>query len=147
MPGALIRGIALIITGEQFPGTLASAEVPGLASFRTPATENPPKCSKIFLREHFLMRKLLPQKMHFFSPATYQASTWPARVYLSTNLPTHSLPQLISPGRDGLVPTQATCCSHSPSSEAGCSCHWSCRCPIRLALSICQQLHRLNKSN
>ena len=31
--------------------------------------------------------------MHFFPPATYQASTWPGRGYLSTNLPTHSLPQ------------------------------------------------------
>ena len=126
-----MRGIALIIMGRQFPGTLASAEVPGVGAFRTPATENPPKCSKISLREHFLTRKLLPQKMHFFPPATCQASTWPARGYLSTNLPTHSLPQLIPPGRHGLVPTQATCCCHCPSSKSGCSCHWSCSCPIR----------------
>ena len=131
MPGALIRGIALIIMGEQFPGTLASAEVPGVAAFRTPTTGSPPKCSKIFLRKHFLMRKLLPQKMHFFPPVSYEASTWPARRYLSTNLPTHSLPQLIPPGRHALVPTHATCCCHCPSSKSGCSCHWSCSCPIR----------------
>ena len=115
--------------GEQFPGTLASAEVPGVGAFLTTATKNLPKCSKISLREHFLRRKLLPQKMHFFPPATCQASAWPARNYLSTNLPTHSLPQLIPPGRHGLVPTQATCCCHCPSSKSGCRCHWSC--PIR----------------
>ena len=82
-----MRGIALIIMGRQFPGTLASAEVPGVGAFRTPATENPPKCSKISLREHFLTRKLLPQKMHFFPPATCQASTWPhaAAIVLAAN--------------------------------------------------------------
>ena len=90
--------------GEQFSGTSDSAQVPGVAPFRTPVAENPSKYSKISLREHFLMRKLLPQKMHFFSPATYQASTWPARGYLSTNLPTHSFPQLVPPGRHGLYP-------------------------------------------
>ena len=117
--------------GEQFPGTLASAEVPSVAAFRTPATENLPKCSNLF-EGAFSDAENAPPEIAFFPPATYQASTWPARGYLNTNLPTHySLPQLIPPGRHGLVPTHATCCCHCPSSKSGCSCHWSCSCPIR----------------
>ena len=115
--------------GEQFPGTWASGKVPGVATFPIPATENLPKCSKISLREHFLMPKMLPQKMHFLHPSTYQASTLPARGYLTTNLPTHSLRQLIPPCTHGLVHTRTTCCCHCPSSKWGCSCHWSCSIP------------------